>query len=89
MGLKTVVTTLAHQVYRAISELIKERVFLELVWASLFHPISKLADGQHKGRLADLFPEEVFSNSNCLAQKPVCNLMTLVSLYSLHVFSST
>ncbi|KAG1811076.1 hypothetical protein EV424DRAFT_1349713 [Suillus variegatus] len=65
-------------VYRAISELIKERVFLELVWASLFHPISKLADGQHKGRLADLFPEEVFSNSNCLAQKPVCNLMTLL-----------
>ncbi|KAG2054378.1 hypothetical protein BDR06DRAFT_971601 [Suillus hirtellus] len=65
-------------VYRAISELINEQVFLELVWALLFHPISKLADGQHKGQLADLFPEEVFSNSNCLAQKPVCNLMTLL-----------
>ncbi|KAG1852377.1 hypothetical protein C8R48DRAFT_777545 [Suillus tomentosus] len=65
-------------VRQAISELIGEHVFSELLWASLFHPNSKLADGRRSARLADFFPEEVFSDFNCLAQKPVGNLMTLL-----------
>ncbi|KAG1854231.1 hypothetical protein F4604DRAFT_1686076 [Suillus subluteus] len=35
------------QVQEAISDLIDKQVFRELLWASLFHPISDLADGRH------------------------------------------
>ncbi|KAG1838161.1 hypothetical protein DFJ58DRAFT_846194 [Suillus subalutaceus] len=65
-------------VYKVISELVGEHAFLELLWASLFHPISKLANGKGSARLANFFSEEIFSDSSCLGQKPVCNLMTLL-----------
>ncbi|KAG1893899.1 uncharacterized protein F5891DRAFT_985443 [Suillus fuscotomentosus] len=74
-----------NDVRQAISELIGEHVFSELLWASLFHPTSKLVDGKCSVRLADFFPEEVFSDFNCLAQKLVGNLMML--LYQLMVIT--
>ncbi|KAG1846032.1 hypothetical protein F4604DRAFT_1936654 [Suillus subluteus] len=67
-----------NDVYKAISELVREHAFLELLWASLFHPVSKLANGKGSARVADFFPEEIFSDSSCLGQKLVCNLMTLL-----------
>ncbi|KAG1894273.1 uncharacterized protein F5891DRAFT_985161 [Suillus fuscotomentosus] len=74
-----------NDVRQMISELIREHVFSELLWVSLFHPNSKLADRKCSVRLADFLPEEVFSDFTCLAQKPVGNLMML--LYQLMVIT--
>ncbi|KAG0695580.1 hypothetical protein DFH29DRAFT_1005347 [Suillus ampliporus] len=67
-----------YQVQRAIQELTVHQVFKELLWTSLFQPIKKLADGYQHGRIADLYPEEIFSRYKCLAQKLVCNLLTFL-----------
>ncbi|KAG2129630.1 hypothetical protein DEU56DRAFT_956549 [Suillus clintonianus] len=69
-----------HQVQRAIQELIIHQVFRELLWATLFQPIKRLADEYQQGRMADLYPEEIFSRYRCLAQTPVGNLLTFVIL---------
>ncbi|KAG1845648.1 hypothetical protein F4604DRAFT_1688632 [Suillus subluteus] len=76
-----------YQVQQAISELIPQQLFRELLWASLLCPISGLGDEGHHGRVADLFPEEVISKFKCLAQVPVCNLLTLVT--SIHQLYNT
>ncbi|KAG1863142.1 hypothetical protein F4604DRAFT_1683727 [Suillus subluteus] len=76
-----------YQVQQAISELIPQQLFRELLWASLLCPISGLGDEGRHGRVADLFPEEVISKFKCLAQVPVCNLLTLVT--SIHQLYNT
>ncbi|KAG2336480.1 hypothetical protein BDR05DRAFT_1005835 [Suillus weaverae] len=72
------------QVQEAISDVIDKQVFKELLWASLFYPVSDLADVRRDGRIADLFPEQILSRSNCFAQKPTGHLMTLIyqSMYN-------
>ncbi|KAG1857827.1 hypothetical protein F4604DRAFT_1931350 [Suillus subluteus] len=76
-----------YQVQQAISELIPQQLFRELLWASLLCLISGLGDEGRHGRVADLFPEEVISKFKCLAQVPVCNLLTLVT--SIHQLYNT
>ncbi|KAG1840658.1 hypothetical protein C8R48DRAFT_781675 [Suillus tomentosus] len=66
------------QVQWAIQELTVEQAFRELLWTSLLQPIKRLADGHQRGRIADLYLEEIFSRYKCLAQKPVCNLLTFI-----------
>ncbi|KAG2135398.1 uncharacterized protein EDB93DRAFT_1107146 [Suillus bovinus] len=68
----------SHLSQEAIFNLIINQVFRELLWASLLHPVSDLADGRHDGCIANLFPEQIMLRSNCLVQKPTGNLMTLI-----------
>ncbi|KAG2102864.1 uncharacterized protein F5147DRAFT_776213 [Suillus discolor] len=68
-----------YQVQRAISELIVEQLFRELLWASLLRPISGLGDEGRNGRVADLFPEEILSKFKCLAQQPAALIIQIYS----------
>ncbi|KAG1832562.1 hypothetical protein F4604DRAFT_1945993 [Suillus subluteus] len=72
-----------YQVQQAISELIPQQLFRELLWASLLCPISGLGDEGRHGRVADLFPEEVISKFKCLAQVPVTSIHQLYNTMTL------
>ncbi|KAG2059280.1 hypothetical protein BDR06DRAFT_967836 [Suillus hirtellus] len=66
------------KVQQAISELIVEQLFRELLWMSLLHLISGLGDEGCNGRVVDLFPEEILSKFKCLAQQLIYSTMTMV-----------
>ncbi|KAG1894900.1 uncharacterized protein F5891DRAFT_984619 [Suillus fuscotomentosus] len=67
-----------HDVQAAISELVGEQLFAELLWTSLLMPMEGLADGKRSGRVADFFPEDICTSTKCLAEDTVCNLVTLI-----------
>jgi hypothetical protein len=74
------------QIKQAISDLLTHQVFREVVWGSVMYPVDGLTDGKSNGRIGDLYPEEVLSSTNWLAQRLVGNLMTFASFSFLHPF---
>lgn len=72
------------KIKQAISDLLTHQVFREVLWGSVMHPVDGLTDGKSNGRIGDLYPEEVLSRSNWLAQRLVGNLMTFASFSFFH-----
>jgi hypothetical protein len=70
------------QVQHGIIEIAELQLFIELVWFALLQPIIGLTNDNSRGRIADLFPEEVRSNE-VLGIGVVATLMTLVNFLRL------
>ncbi|KAG1892960.1 uncharacterized protein F5891DRAFT_986284 [Suillus fuscotomentosus] len=71
------ISTNQEDIERAILQIVREHMFKELLWVSSLQTLNGLADGNRKGRITDLFPEE-FREENILAK---CLVGTLVTVF--------
>ncbi|KAG2113275.1 hypothetical protein BD769DRAFT_1673809 [Suillus cothurnatus] len=73
------------QVQQAILEIVQLHMFSKLVWVSVFQHNSGLAEGNHQGRIADLFPKEIQGQDGLLGSGLVVTLLTVI-YHTLHIW---
>ncbi|KAG2058247.1 hypothetical protein BDR06DRAFT_968728 [Suillus hirtellus] len=63
--------------------IIQLHMFSELVWVSIFQNNSGLTEGNHQGRMADIFPEQIQGQDGLLGSGLVVNLLTVIIMAAL------